>query len=382
MIQRNRGLKFKKPKALTSTRSSNSSESGICTSFNVFFIFVVSSILGFLIYKRPKSRPITLVAEPLVSASKMSLTQQKLSSHSSLERYDISRTCNFPPDFDYMVHKGMDKACDVAITKCGENRDPLRAEEFENGYVLCVDCYWPVPMHTVIDTFLKFAKQPFILKTRGYSWAEIPKWKEYLKNPLIHKWVAIHPPLIHEKLIPMPVGIRYDHGRLISETLRQDRTEPQFRVLSSFRDRNEERHRVIEYANSTWSDFSDIRYSFKSNESFSRFGSIATYLLFSNYTFVLSPRGVGIDCHRTWEAIYLNSIPVVETDYRLNPMYEGLPIVIVENWDTLTFDEIVEKYNKLTCTNRDYLTTEWWKSMLKEERGKLIRYLIDTPWNV
>ncbi len=29
------------------------------------------------------------------------------------------------------------------------------------------------------------------------------------------------------------------------------------------------------------------------------------------YSFWLSPRGNGIDCHRTWEALYLDVIPIV-----------------------------------------------------------------------
>ena len=32
----------------------------------------------------------------------------------------------------------------------------------------------------------------------------------------------------------------------------------------------------------------------------------------SKYAFVLSPRGRGLDCHRTWEALCLGCIPIVK----------------------------------------------------------------------
>ena len=50
--------------------------------------------------------------------------------------------------------------------------------------------------------------------------------------------------------------------------------------------------------------------------------------------FVLSPPGNGIDCHRTWEAIYLNSIPIVLS--RAWPFKDvSLPVYVVEDWNEL-----------------------------------------------
>lgn len=52
--------------------------------------------------------------------------------------------------------------------------------------------------------------------------------------------------------------------------------------------------------------------------------------------FTISPFGNGYDCHKTWEAIYLRSIPVVKHTY----FYEkfrllGIPIMIIDEWDKL-----------------------------------------------
>jgi hypothetical protein len=53
--------------------------------------------------------------------------------------------------------------------------------------------------------------------------------------------------------------------------------------------------------------------------------------------FEASPRGNSIDCHRAWEALFLRSIPIVKTS-SLDPMYEGLPVVIVKEWDEITLE--------------------------------------------
>jgi len=54
--------------------------------------------------------------------------------------------------------------------------------------------------------------------------------------------------------------------------------------------------------------------------------------LYSRHAFVLSPHGVGLDCHRTWEVLALGGIAIVKTS-SLDPLYRGLAVKIVEDWD-------------------------------------------------
>ena len=49
------------------------------------------------------------------------------------------------------------------------------------------------------------------------------------------------------------------------------------------------------------------------------------------FAFELSPHGNGLDCHRTWEALILKTIPIVKRS-SIDPLYKGLPVVIVNNW--------------------------------------------------
>lgn len=57
------------------------------------------------------------------------------------------------------------------------------------------------------------------------------------------------------------------------------------------------------------------------------------------FAFEISPRGNGIDCHRTWEALILKTIPIVLTSH-LDPIYDGLPVAIVKDWEEVTSERL------------------------------------------
>ena len=58
------------------------------------------------------------------------------------------------------------------------------------------------------------------------------------------------------------------------------------------------------------------------------------YFDLAAHKFVISPRGNGIDCHRTWEALYLRTIPIVQHSLHMDS-FSDLPIYYVNNWDEL-----------------------------------------------
>ena len=87
------------------------------------------------------------------------------------------------------------------------------------------------------------------------------------------------------------------------------------------------------------------------------------------YAFSISPHGNGLDCHRTWEDLILGCIVIVKTS-PLDSMYEGLPVVVVKDWDEITdanLDRWLEQY-KDAFTNPDYrhkLTHRYWMDQIK-----------------
>lgn len=53
--------------------------------------------------------------------------------------------------------------------------------------------------------------------------------------------------------------------------------------------------------------------------------------LYANFKYVLSPKGVGLDCHRTWEAIVLGCTPILKNS-SLNYLYSDIRIFFVDDW--------------------------------------------------
>ena len=53
------------------------------------------------------------------------------------------------------------------------------------------------------------------------------------------------------------------------------------------------------------------------------------------HRFVLSPRGNGLDAHRTWEAMLVGAIPIVRHS-PLHPLYDRLPVLVVADWPDVT----------------------------------------------
>ena len=65
------------------------------------------------------------------------------------------------------------------------------------------------------------------------------------------------------------------------------------------------------------------------------------------YSFWLSPRGNGIDCHRTWEALYLDIIPIVSHS-TLDSLYSSLPILVINNWNEITEEFLRKKLHEIS----------------------------------
>lgn len=63
--------------------------------------------------------------------------------------------------------------------------------------------------------------------------------------------------------------------------------------------------------------------------------------------FVLDPPGCGIACHRFWEALYYNSIPIVcRSGTPIDKLFEALPCLIINSWNELTQELLEECYEE------------------------------------
>ena len=91
-----------------------------------------------------------------------------------------------------------------------------------------------------------------------------------------------------------------------------------------------------------------------------------------NSKFIISPRGYGLDAFRTWEGLYAGSIPVVQS-CGLDSMYEGLPVIIVDDLSSLTIDDLEIEYEKLKDKNFDLnrLFINYWMNKMRSHKNTI-----------
>lgn len=92
------------------------------------------------------------------------------------------------------------------------------------------------------------------------------------------------------------------------------------------------------------------------------------------FAFVASPHGVGLDCHRTWEALALGHIVIVPRS-PLDSLFAGLAVVRVENWNEITprnLERWIDQYAPLT-RDLDRLRSQWWLDAMRKTEQVLPR---------
>jgi len=93
----------------------------------------------------------------------------------------------------------------------------------------------------------------------------------------------------------------------------------------------------------------------------------------SEYAFVISPPGNGLDCHRTWEALCLGCIPIVKSSF-LNPLYRDLPVLIVNSWSDITstkLEAVIDEFRNKSF-NFDKLQLSYWMNMINDTRNNAL----------
>lgn len=89
------------------------------------------------------------------------------------------------------------------------------------------------------------------------------------------------------------------------------------------------------------------------------------YFDLAAHKFAISPRGNGVDCHRTWESLYLRTIPIVKTSIHMNEFLD-LPILFVKDWSELNYNRMLEFYEKVQNEffNLDKMKISYWRQRI------------------
>lgn len=92
----------------------------------------------------------------------------------------------------------------------------------------------------------------------------------------------------------------------------------------------------------------------------------------ARYRFLASPPGNGPDCHRTWEALYLRTVPIVLRSVLTERLAAlGLPLWLVDSYaelETVSEDSLERKYSEFSPVwNHGALWMDYWKKAIFED---------------
>ncbi len=89
------------------------------------------------------------------------------------------------------------------------------------------------------------------------------------------------------------------------------------------------------------------------------------YADIASHKYTLSPPGAGPDCHRTWEALALGSIPIVLRSFATE-ILNDLPVLQVSSWTEIRQGVLVREYSRLVkrFKNLEKLQFNYWKERI------------------
>jgi hypothetical protein len=238
-------------------------------------------------------------------------------------------------------------------------------EEVKPGDVVFVKTDTPY-LGTFFHRYHPQIAHPYILITHNSDEGVPGLFRNYLEDPKLLAWFAQNVEgETHAKLHPIPIGIAnkyWKHGNTDIFTshlpLANNQNRPylcyiNFQVSTC----PKERQYVWNlFASQPWCTV------LLPNE-------LEGYLQdLSRSKFVVSPRGNGLDCLRTWEALLMGAIPIVRSS-SLDPLFSDLPVLIIQDWEMISESYLNEQYAiiKQKPFNRAKLFIEYWLKTIRSE---------------
>jgi hypothetical protein len=322
----------------------------------------------------------------LKELNKFLLDIELIKSNSSLPIIEDAKKIDFGIDValiqenrnQFISSRGLLKSCNSHNRKPISGNphiddDLLRNHQSGGSIYVCTDA-----LINFSNNYLPKITEKFILLSGDSdirvdaSMLNTPQIQSILNHPKLHQWYAQNLDVNHEKIQPLPIGMDYHTmyekpnfwGPGIQSPLSQEHDLLQL-INSS---KNFKNRKFLGYCN--WSNSinnsdrvlcieriqKEICYFEKAN-----IPRIETWKNQANHMFVISPEGIGMDCHRTWEALLLGCVPVVKKNN--HNMFQNLPVWEVNDWSEFNSANILEKIQYFSREKFDYstLSLETWR---------------------
>lgn len=245
----------------------------------------------------------------------------------------------------------------LVITRKSINKDTYNYKKKNSlvcltGYPNILDLFFTNIIHSFIHpvTVIIIESDVINLKT------------QWLDNSLINHCYTWNKSMEHPKLSCLPIGLNFDRQhKIMDEWLKQndsidsiDYDNTKWLAVNNSPQTNSIRGKLSEKAKTEWIDFCDVLPFINPIESYWEKSCIEgrikinvsnpeCYDIMKKYKFILSPAGAGEDTHRTWEALYVGCIPIVQSSH-LNELYEDLPVLVIKDWNVINKTFLEEQY--------------------------------------
>lgn len=215
---------------------------------------------------------------------------------------------------------------------------------------------------------------PYILITCDVGdWLPHPNFQRLLYDPKLATWFCRNSVFsYHPKIIQLAYGQNdrlFEDAPLtyLKELILKKPFEKKFFLYMNYLPRPfGDRDKIYKL-------FENESYCFSRNHTGVQFGGISRWVYFDELAasqFVISPLGLETDCVRTWEALALGCIPIVEHTF-LDPLFEGMPVVFVHEWTEINENFLKEKYELLKDRKSEKVFFDYWHRMVKDAQNKI-----------
>jgi hypothetical protein len=181
------------------------------------------------------------------------------------------------------------------------------------------------------------------------------------------KWYGINLEYTHPKIVPIPLGIENKHYYVNGITA----------IFNYVRKKHPEKKNKIFYGFTVAANPAERGAALKNiqansnGETLMLWRGFFFYLLILNtYKLVLSPPGSSEEGHRTWDTMYIGSVPIVKSSYTTEYFKKnGVPLITVQDWSELQkFGAafIQAEYEKTVVSgNQATLALDYWVQKIK-----------------
>ncbi|MBS0640933.1 MAG: hypothetical protein JSS43_13730 [Proteobacteria bacterium] len=234
---------------------------------------------------------------------------------------------------DFVIHDGRDAPLEFRINPPTIARFLARIASVPDGAVVCLKANLRDAFFTT--AFPRLRARIVLLTVEG-DWSAPGPHLRHLDDERLICWFGQNCDLMmpHPKFVPLPIGVaapHWPHGNqaalLHARSSMPPIAERPLQAQASF-------HHTLSHPErmAVWRTLMG-----QAGIVFTPY-RLAPAQLWSDHAhhaFVVSPRGAGLDCHRTWEALALGTIPIVQRS-SLDAVFDHFPVAVVQDWREVT----------------------------------------------